>query len=286
VSSRRGVFGGEFGSRTPVESRERRDAGVINDVIVPILLALAISTGVALVWLAFMLAIRAVEDYVFWLVATVAIPAMMLAPILTRWRHRSEMIVGDLGAGIILTLLTGWLAVAVYKLTRDLSVGEILSIAPVIGLPVGLVWLILSTFQESFFRSPFVEQAIGLLISGEKAPWYAGMFDREPPEVEPDVVRVEIADTSADGGGARLRNLRLPLSSDKARWLGQHITNGGAFSLPQCVDDGPLSRSEVESVRRWLLENSLGRWIDEDEHAKGFEIKRPGKLVFRELAKL
>ncbi|MFW6116669.1 MAG: hypothetical protein ACOC6F_02985, partial [bacterium] len=188
-------------------------------------------------------------------------------------------------AGILLTVLGAYLSVALWNVTRGLTWWQILVTAPAVGLPVGLLWLLVSTFQESFFRSPFVEQAVALLIHQEETPWYRQAQNRpEPPKPLPRQVQIEW--TEHENGRTVMRNYDdWPLGDEKSRWLARHITRGGSLSIPQCSGrDKPLSRNEVEAVREWAIENGFARWIDEDHPAQGIMIPAKGQALFEALA--
>jgi len=289
--------GGEWGSRTPVESREKREAGIVNDVTVPILLAVAISAGTTLVWLTWMMVVRMLGDATFWLFSLLASSALFFAPQLRRrvgevlgrrYTHveLDGLVVGTVAAGLLLTVLGAYLSVALWKVTRGLTWWQILVTAPAIGLPVGLLWLLVSTFQESFFRSPFVEQAVALLIHQEETPWYRQAQNRPEP-LKPLPRQVQIEWTEHENGRTLMRNYDdWPLDDEKSRWLANHIIRGGALSIPQCSGrDRPLSRNDVEAVREWAIKRGFAEWIDADHPAQGVRIAAKGKALFEALTR-
>lgn len=277
--------GGEYGRRTDVESRERRDAGIVNDVVVPVLLALAITVGVGLLWVSFLLMLRAIADHVYWLVVVVGSGVMWLAPLLTRWRYRDEVTVVTVFAGGLLTVAFGWLATALWRLTRDLSWRELLTTVPVVSLPVGVAWLFIATFWESFFRSPFLEKAIGNIIGGEEGPWWKVWAEAAEAEVaEPETVTIRWSDVDENGNVTHWQRLDFPVDQDKAKWLAGHILGGGNLSIPQCSGSGkPLSKGDVQDIQDWMILRGFGNWKDPQEHSRGFEVGKKGEALMKGL---
>lgn len=286
----------EWGARTPVESREKREAGIVNDVTVPILLALSVSIASAVVWDAWLLLIRLLEDHIFWLYGLIATIALFWTPavrrLIGRLRGRrythieyDRLCYGSLKVGILLTFTGGWFTLALWRVTRELTLWQILVTGPVIGVTAGLVWLAVSTAQESFFRSPFVEQSLASLLNQEETPWHRQEQNQPKPlELEPRQVRIEW--TERVNGRTMMRNYKdWPIDADKTAWLARHVTRGGALSIPQCSGrDKPLSRNDVEAVREWLIGRGFAEWVDADHPAQGVRIRAKGKALFEGLA--
>jgi hypothetical protein len=287
--------GGEWGSRTPVESREKREAGVVNDVTVPILLSVSISAGTALVWLAWMIVVRILGDATFWLFSLLASSGLFFAPQLRRrvgeilgrrYSHADldGLVVGTVGAGLFLTVLGAYLSVALWKVTRGLTWWQLLITAPAVGLPVGLLWLLVSTFQESFFRSPFLEQAMALLIHQEETPWYRQAKNRpEPPE--PPRIKVEIADNGNGGGSRRLRYVNLDITEAQMKALARIcLLDGNSFSEDNVAGSGkPFGgRDDYQEARQQMIDGHFLQERVPGSPRQGWEWTRAGKALLEQ----
>jgi hypothetical protein len=292
-STRNGI---EWGARTPVESREQRQAGVVNDVTVPILLAVAISIATALVWVAWLLVVRSLRGHVFWLFALLASLGLFFAPQLRRrlgelfgrrYSHieLDRMCIGTLKLGLLLTYAGGLFSLALWKVTRGLTIAQLALTSLPVGLTIGLLWLTISTGQETFFRSPFMEQALASLLNQEETPWHR-QSQNQPQPVTPPPQRVQIEWVERENGRTMMRNYDdWPLDAEKTLWLARHIADGGSLSIPQCSGRGkPLSRNDVEEVRDWTIGKGFVEWVDADHPAQGVRIRSKGKALFAGLA--
>ena len=275
-------FGGEWGSRTPVESRETRDAGTQNDVVVPVLLALALSGGVAVVWCAWMVVVRSLGVATYWLFAVLADVGLFLSPQLGRWiwgrRYTHRHNVWVMGVGAVLSVLGAHFSVALWEFSRGIPLWKVLLPAPAVGVSVGLVLLFVSTFQESFFRSPFMEQALALLLHQEETPWYRQPENRpEPPE--PPRIKVEISN-GVNGAGRHLKYVNLDLTEQQVRDLARIcLVDGDSFSESNVAGSGkPFgSRDDYRAARGQLVEGHFLKERVPGSPRQGWEWTRAGR---------
>jgi hypothetical protein len=274
--------GGEFGVRTPVESREQREAGITNDVVVPVLLGLAAGVAAMLVWLSLLLAVRSLGREIATVAALLWSTALLCWTLLRGWRG-AEWTAGTLMTGILVGAVGAVAAWAMFRLSLVVPIRAALGVTPLIGALVAMIWIWLSTLQESALRSPFVEQALANIIGGEGGPWWQDRIDQEEPEPVEPPARIEVSVP----GEARMWYSDAPLSLAALGQVARIVLAGGSLSEPHLVGgDRPLSRAEFERLRDWGMEDgrSLWRWRDEDAHRQGIEVTPAGVAFLEAIA--
>jgi hypothetical protein len=178
-------MGGEYGMRTPVEMRETREAGPALDVGVPVKQATWTSFAAMLLWLAGILAVRAMGREVFWLVAAVICLGHIAWAIWIAGQYETAhwndgALISTCVAGLLFACLGGLFFVAVDRVAFGFP-KRLLAVTPLVGALVFFGLLALGFVQELALRSPFIEEALGKLIHQEKPPWHQSPPFKDSP---------------------------------------------------------------------------------------------------------
>jgi len=175
----------------PVELRETREAGAALDVGVPVKQAAWVAFAAMLLWLAGILAVRAMGREVFWLVAAVTCLghiawAIWIAGQYETARWNDGALISTCVSGLLFAALGGLFFVAIDRVAFGFP-KRLLAVTPLVGTLVFFGLLALGFVQELALRSPFIEEALGQLLHQEKAPFWVERMATKPRE--PIIVR-------------------------------------------------------------------------------------------------
>ena len=73
----------------------------------------------------------------------------------------------------------------------------------------------------------------------------------------------------------------LPIPREKVRKVAKLLQSGRTFSGALAGRYKPLSRSEWEALRDWLIDGGHAHWRDQESHSQGVELGRGGAAFFR-----
>ncbi|MCP4428259.1 MAG: hypothetical protein GY803_27540 [Chloroflexi bacterium] len=95
---------------------------------------------------------------------------------------------------------------------------------------------------------------------------------------DPVLVRLQVI----EDGAIKYANLPIPIETLKT--MARAIVNGRSFSVSEWTGAGrPLSRSQFETLRTWLLNNDYAEWVDPDNRRSGVTFSPAGWAFWRGL---
>jgi hypothetical protein len=180
--------------RTPAEITEERKAGVALDVRVPVLQARWAAFALACVIASSLAAIVALGPVAFWVAAFIVSASAFLWALLLASTWEDGITLLDIGGAFALALLAGFAAWCLAQVATfvgfDLSgfplwVRKASAVASLVALVFSLAFYVhveVAFAQElALFRSPFVEKAIGEILTHHGKRW-------RPPRPQPILV--------------------------------------------------------------------------------------------------
>jgi hypothetical protein len=293
---RRNNGNGELGitsdRRTDAESTRRSTAGWVIDFAIPLAMSLALAISVMLLAGAAMWALRAMGREVFWLVQIALIGAnviwivtMAMRIDYRRYDDGLHISIASLIGGFLIAFSTGWLAIAVDRVIYEFGL-QTAQVIPLVGAVTFTFFLALRYVQVlGLFGSPFIEKAVGLLLTQKDAPHWANREHEPEPPPEPTTVTVEYVQSSSDGKVQSIVNFDLGITDAKMVQVAQRVLQGAPFSEPGLAGRGqPLSGPKFRELRDKLIEFGFAAWVNPDNHLGGADLTGPGGALIRRFA--
>ena len=282
---------------TDVQVEEKRVGGMVQDVKVPRTQAAWVALAAMAICLFAPVAVRALGQMIFWLVVFVVGSGTFVYALYVSVRYE-QAIEGGASLYALLTggafaLLAGGVGLALWQVAEmALPVWSIesqfvnfLLALPFVGSLVFFALMALTFTQELAYRSPFLEKALGSLMTQKDAPFWANRERKSEPVPEPSVVRVEYAMPQSPNAGKSVVNFDLPVTEAKMRQVTQRVMQGAPFSEPGLAGRGqPLSGPQFRELRDTMLENGFAAWVNADNHFGGVELTGPGNAFIRRFA--
>ena len=173
--------------------------------------------------------------------------------------------------------------------TADFLVPLLQSVASgwIVGIAAGVVC---TAFHWPLWPAPLVGVGSLALV------WFTSLGDRRPPLPEPpaeahvsipgfDVPEVKLKLQVEEDGGRTLRYGELPIEERALRRVARGVQDGQSFAVSVWSGRGkPLTRSEFEQLRGWMLRHDYLRWKDPRYRQLGMEFTRKGEALLRALA--
>ena len=278
--------------RTPAEVSRKETGGWVMDFKIPVAMAAVLGIGSMLLFWAGMWAIRAMGRGGFWFVAAIMSGAHLGYVIWMAAKYDNETLANTVGTGLLVSLLTGWFALAVDRVLFLYAL-QAAQVAPFVGLLVFLVMIAVRFVQDlALFGSPFVEKAIGDTISAEKAPWPFAGLGQKPTRPLPNEVNLRVVYTdenNKDRSGLHSLTTPFPYPDTQLRQIASIITTDGISESALCGSNGkPFpggtgGRQALAEFKLVLQERNWGKEKVEGSPTQGFILTKLGENVFHGL---
>lgn len=105
------------------------------------------------------------------------------------------------------------------------------------------------------------------------------------PEPKPESAPVRRVKLEVKENGSHEVRQTLPLDDTTLATVARAVQNGRAFTVGSMTGRGrPLSRSQFDALRDWMLASDYLRWADASNRQRGTEFTSKGTALIRALA--
>ena len=260
-----------------VSSQQVTKSGFFHDFVLPVLFAATLALVASWLFLETFGAVRQLHANVFWIIALVMCAGHIIWVVVFSYQWEDWRLSKACVQGILFSMLGGWFAVALNKVVYDPEMNPVVVARP-LGVFVFACVLMVSLFQESLYRSPFIEKAVLLLLTQKDRPHWREADDEveeelPPPRPLPTRWTVQVVDerpTDADHSrGIRNHDFKF-LTPQVMHQLAILDQQRVALSEPQmCVGRKAFSPSLFRRIQKELLEVGWWAWENEEAHNLG-----------------
>ena len=139
-----------------------------------------------------------------------------------------------------------------------------------------LTWLYL---QRRWLTLTSFERMTGIDIDGD------GQIGK--PVKEPEVVRIQIDEVTADGHIRQNRFANLPISNDKLTVIARGLLGGRSFSEREWSGAGKiLSSNEFRTLRTEMIKRGLLEVANDKDQRQGYVLTRTGRAVMTKFSQI
>lgn len=125
-----------------------------------------------------------------------------------------------------------------------------------------------------------------LLAESRQSLWQVERYQREPVEsAAPTTKPTEISVRLAVSDRQSVRYAHLPIEHEKLKTVARGLLGGRSFAVSTwCGNGKPLSRSQFETLREWLLSNGYAQWRDGANRQLGIDFTARGQALLKGLS--
>lgn len=136
-------------------------------------------------------------------------------------------------------------------------------------------WLIMFTFSMlgMLLSWPFALSFWGRLLAGDNP------FEQKPARSYSYTTRLEIHSNQS----RQINIVELPISPEQLRNFARGVLSGRSLSEAAWIGDG-FTRSDFVGMRDELIVRGLAEWISDADHARGWQLTKPGMAAMRYFA--
>jgi len=278
-----------------VSSQQITRGGLFHDFVLPVMFAAALGLGVAWLFLECFEAIRHLRASAFWVIALVICGGHIVWVVVFGYKWEDWQLSKACVQGLLFSALGGWFAMALNQVLYTYDADPV-TIARPLGVAVFVCVLFVALFQESLYRSPFVEKAMMLLLTQKDRPhWREADEEVEeelpPPRPLPPRWTVQVVDERpTDANHSRgIRNHDFKFLTPQVMYqLAVLDQQRVALSEPQmCVERKAFSPSLFRRIQGELLEVGWWAWENEEAHnLGGYWTEEGGQALEQALAEL